>query len=68
LIQDAEFRIPVIDFSKFRRAESAAALRHEAADEIVTAFKEVGFIYLKNHGIEDGTVKNAFKLVSCFFS
>ena len=30
----------------------------------MNGFKEVGFIYLENHGIPDGTVKNVFDKVS----
>jgi hypothetical protein len=49
------FSIPVIDFSKFKQAQSAAE-KQETAEEIVTAFKESGFVYLSNHGIPRGTV------------
>ena len=47
------FSIPIIDFSKFQRAQSSAE-KQETADEIVTAFKTSGFIYLSNHGIPRG--------------
>lgn len=48
------FRIPLIDFSRFRAATSQAE-KKQTADEIVSAFKESGFIYLGNHGIPTGT-------------
>ncbi|KAJ2916414.1 hypothetical protein MD484_g3991, partial [Candolleomyces efflorescens] len=54
------FSIPVIDFSKFKQARSAAE-KQETAEEIVTAFKESGFVYLSNHGIPRDTVQNAFQ-------
>jgi len=47
------FRIPVIDFSKFKN-ELRPGRRQKTAEEVVTAFKESGFIYLKNHGISSG--------------
>lgn len=47
------FNIPIIDFSKFQRAQSDAEKR-KTADEIVNAFKTSGFIYLSNHGIPRG--------------
>ncbi|TFY69974.1 hypothetical protein EVJ58_g83 [Rhodofomes roseus] len=47
---DTTFRIPIIDFSKFRSATSLSEKRR-TADEIVSGFKEVGFIYLEKHGI-----------------
>ena len=42
---DSTFRIPLIDFGKFRTAGSQAEKR-ATADEVVNGFKEVGFIYL----------------------
>lgn len=33
-------------------------------DEIVNGFKEVGFVYLDNHGIPADKVKRAFEQVS----
>jgi len=47
------FRIPVIDFSKFKN-EVRPGRRQQMAEELVTAFKESGFIYLRNHGISSG--------------
>lgn len=63
---DPSFRIPVIDFSKFRRSTSITE-KQETANEIVTAFEQVGFIYLSRHGIDDATVANAFKQSAEFF-
>lgn len=47
----SQFRIPVIDFSKFRTSSSPQE-KKETAKEIVSAFKESGFVYLSNHGID----------------
>ncbi|KAG8871441.1 hypothetical protein FRC20_010549 [Serendipita sp. 405] len=63
---DDTFHIPVVSFSKFRNAQSKAE-REQTAQEIVTAFKEVGFVYLKDHGISSGTVNNAFTKSAEFF-
>lgn len=52
-----------MDFSKYQSAKSHAEKR-KTADEVVNAFKEVGFVYLSNHGISDATVRNAFQRVS----
>ncbi len=60
---DATFRIPVVDLSKFRTSTSKS-VRRETADEIVSAFKEVGFVYLSEHGIPDDVVNNVFSKVS----
>ncbi len=48
-----DFRIPVIDFSKYRKARTTAE-RKATADEVVAGFKESGFIYVDKHGIPPG--------------
>ncbi|KZT43064.1 Clavaminate synthase-like protein [Sistotremastrum suecicum HHB10207 ss-3] len=63
---DSTFHIPVVDFSKFRRARDKAE-KKRSADEVVTAFKEVGFVYLKDHGISDEVVQNTFIKSADFF-
>ncbi|KAJ3899847.1 hypothetical protein F5879DRAFT_1004957 [Lentinula edodes] len=62
----ASFRIPVIDFSRFREARSLAE-KKETANEIVSAFKNSGFIYVSNHGIPEDTVSNVFLKSAEFF-
>ncbi|QRW05089.1 hypothetical protein RhiLY_04088 [Ceratobasidium sp. AG-Ba] len=61
------FRIPVIDFSKYRAAQSTSE-KQATANEIVSAFEEVGFVYLSKHGIDAATVHNAFKQSAEFFA
>lgn len=46
VLRDETFHIPIVSFSKFRKANSKAE-REQTAAEVVTAFKEVGFVYLK---------------------
>lgn len=46
VLRDETFYIPVVSFAKFQKASSAAE-REQTAQEVVTAFKEVGFVYLK---------------------
>jgi non-haem dioxygenase in morphine synthesis N-terminal len=46
----ASFSIPVVNFAKFRTTSSLEE-KKETAVEIVSAFKECGFVYLSNHGI-----------------
>lgn len=50
----SSFNIPVINFAKFREASSSFE-KQKTADEIVSAFRETGFIYLSDHGIPQGT-------------
>ncbi|KAF4619591.1 hypothetical protein D9613_005171 [Agrocybe pediades] len=61
------FRIPVIDFSKFRTPTSTAE-KQQVANDIVSAFKESGFIYLSNHGIPPAEVQDSFRKSAEFFA
>ncbi|EFR03380.1 flavonol synthase/flavanone 3-hydroxylase [Nannizzia gypsea CBS 118893] len=51
-------QIPVVDFAPFRRgsAEDAKA----TGKKIFEAFRDVGFVYLKNHGVPQEVVDEAF--------
>ncbi|KAG9104764.1 hypothetical protein FRC06_011246 [Ceratobasidium sp. 370] len=66
ITNDPTFRIPVIDFSKFRSAQSTSE-KQATANEIVSAFEDVGFVYLSKHGIDAATVHNAFEQSANFF-
>ena len=46
----ASFSIPVVNFAKFL-SPSSVKEKKETATEIVSAFKDCGFVYLSNHGI-----------------
>ncbi|GJE84569.1 clavaminate synthase-like protein [Phanerochaete sordida] len=60
--------IPLIDFSCFLHARDAAEKRH-TADAIVAGFKQaLGFIYLKEHGVSEATIRNVFAKSGEFFS
>jgi hypothetical protein len=54
ITQVQSFHIPVVDFGKFRTANSWTEKKN-TADEIVSAFKESGFVYLEGHGIPPST-------------
>ena len=43
--------LPIIDFSPFLSPESTSEQRKTTALEIDKACREVGFFYLKNHGV-----------------
>ncbi|KAJ7498662.1 hypothetical protein FB451DRAFT_1016350 [Mycena latifolia] len=64
--QASSFRIPLIDFSRFRN-EAGAPEKEKVANEIVSAFKESGFVYLSGHGIPAPTIENAFSKSAEFF-
>ena len=58
----AEFKIPLIDLSKYISATSQAEKR-QTADAIVEGFRTVGFVYLEKHGIPEAQVKHTFAKV-----
>ncbi|PVG04208.1 Clavaminate synthase-like protein [Serendipita vermifera] len=66
VLRDETFHIPVVSFAKFRQSNSIAE-KTQTANEVVTAFKEVGFVYLKDHGVAEGVIDNAFKKSAEFF-
>lgn len=55
-------QIPVVDFAPFHdgSAEEAKA----TAQKIFEAFRDVGFVYLKNHGVPQEVVDEAFSWVT----
>ncbi|CAK5275454.1 unnamed protein product, partial [Mycena citricolor] len=59
------FRIPLVDFSKFRAGSPSE--KKAAANQIVSGFKESGFIYLRGHGISSAVIQNAFTQSAQFF-
>lgn len=58
------FRIPVINFSKFRTAQSDTE-KKDTANDIVSAFKSSGFIYVSNHGIPEGAMSFTILKSAC---
>lgn len=60
------FKIPVIDFSKFKNDKSLGG-RQQTAEEVVTALKGSGFIYLENHGISSDMIRITFQKSAEFF-
>ncbi|KAH8113446.1 Clavaminate synthase-like protein [Phellopilus nigrolimitatus] len=61
-----EFRIPIIDFSRYQNATSSTEKR-KTANEIVSAFKEAGFVYLSGHGISEPVIRNVYEKSADFF-
>lgn len=57
--------IPIVDFANF--GSLSFGQRRETARQVVDGFKNMGFVYLENHGISDKVVKEAFKRVRGWF-
>ncbi|EGY19360.1 thymine dioxygenase [Verticillium dahliae VdLs.17] len=58
--------IPLIDFSGFLHGD--AAERQATARAILHGFQTAGFIYLKNHPIDEATLARAFAASAAFFA
>ena len=52
-------QLPIIDFAPFR--EGNTATRYAISKEIYSAFHEIGFMYLKNPGIDSDSIAKTFE-------
>lgn len=59
--------IPIIDLASFLKQDSTAELRLETARELVSACRNVGFVYIKNHGIPQSQLEQAFAFSKAFY-
>ncbi|KAF8453858.1 hypothetical protein BGX38DRAFT_1175922 [Terfezia claveryi] len=64
-VSDEGLFIPLIDFSHF--LHGTVEEKQACAKAIVSGFRDAGFIYLKNHGIPEETVKDLFQKSAEFF-
>jgi non-haem dioxygenase in morphine synthesis N-terminal len=55
---DQNFHVPVVNFSKFWSGSPQDRLA--VSNEVVRAFKEVGFLYIKNHNIDQNIIARTF--------
>ncbi|KAI9244296.1 2OG-Fe(II) oxygenase [Phascolomyces articulosus] len=61
--------IPVLDLSKFRPNDpEGAASTQEFLDELYTAMHEVGFFYVRNHGVKSELLQAGFEASKNFFN
>ena len=58
--------IPVVDFAAFT-ADSTPETRLKIAQELAAACREVGFVYITNHGVPDKTLNKAFAVSKKFY-
>lgn len=56
--------VPVVDFSAYSREHSYND-KAKVAKEIDEAFRSLGFVYLKNHGVQKEKVEQCFEWVRC---
>jgi isopenicillin N synthase-like dioxygenase len=58
-------QIPVVDVSGLDSQE--AARRREVAEQLGQACRSIGFLYVANHGISEGTRNAVFAAAKAFF-
>ncbi|KAF2018337.1 Clavaminate synthase-like protein [Aaosphaeria arxii CBS 175.79] len=58
--------IPIVDFDRFLHGTEEQ--KREVARGIDNAFQEVGFVYLKNHGVAKALIEECFAWSEKFFS
>lgn len=59
--------IPIVDLSAFLDDDSPPAQRLQTAQALVSACRDVGFVYIQNHGVEQGEVDRMFALSKAFY-
>jgi isopenicillin N synthase-like dioxygenase len=50
--------LPIIDFGKW--SKGTAEERQQVAEQLATACRQVGFVYIINHGVQDEILDEAF--------
>ncbi len=58
--------IPVVDLAQFTSGEDA--LKQKFVKELGSAYEEVGFVAVKNHGVSNELIADLYKYVQQFFS
>lgn len=58
--------IPVVDLADFTSGDPV--LKQKFVNELGTAYEEVGFVAVKNHGVPDHLIADLYKFVQQFFS
>ena len=58
--------IPIVDFAPFITGSRQDQIK--TAAEIDEAFRDVGFVYLQNHGVPTEKVEQCFQWVSFYFT
>ncbi|CAO2656046.1 Nn.00g048490.m01.CDS01 [Neocucurbitaria sp. VM-36] len=60
--------IPIVDFIPFVQSKSTQGEKTRIARELDDAFRNVGFVYLRNHGVSGEMVKEGFEWSRKFFA
>ena len=61
----SEFNLPILDYAEFIKGGES---RQQFVADLGYAAHEVGFFYLKNHGISQSLIEDAFTHAKTFFS
>lgn len=61
-------QIPIIDFSTWTTGDQPLPLRLKVGKDLVEACHNTGFVYIKNHGLSESLLTEAFTWSKKFFS
>lgn len=59
--------IPVLDYSKYQPNDPTSASSKEFLESLYQAMSEVGFFYIKNHGVPLELQQRSFETIKSFF-
>jgi isopenicillin N synthase-like dioxygenase len=62
----ADTNVPIVDLRPFT-FDASAEEKRQAAEKLVTACREVGFVYIKNHGVPADELARAFEISKKFY-
>ncbi|KEF52791.1 uncharacterized protein A1O9_11208 [Exophiala aquamarina CBS 119918] len=62
-----EPNIPIIDLAAFLNPESTVEERLTVAQDLVSACRHVGFVYIKNHGVPQEQLEQVFSISKEFY-
>ena len=58
--------VPIVDFANFR-PDATLETRMRIAQGLVAASKDIGFVYITNHGVPEHVIDQALKISRKFF-
>ena len=63
----SDLSIPIVDLTAFLNQESTVEDRLRVAQDLVSACRHVGFVYIKNHGVPRDQLEQAFAISKKFY-
>lgn len=69
MVFDPQLNIPILDLSQYRPSDpSSQADTDSFLEQLHTAMRDVGFFYIKNHGVSEKLQQDSLELTKTFFA